>query len=95
MYITRMGDFASAGEDPCVAHAHVTVLQWLGHVGPHTWVSTQSTHLIPPKCAIPIVQYLFRLTHEGEGSIRRADVLVERLRQLRQTGSVADITVHV
>ena len=41
------------------------------------------------------MKYLFRLTLDGEDSIRGTDALVERLRQLRRTGSVADVSVHV
>ena len=41
------------------------------------------------------MQYLFRLTLDGEDTIRGTSALVERLWQLRQTSNVAGITVHV
>jgi hypothetical protein len=41
------------------------------------------------------MQYLFRLTIEGEDSIRTTDALVGRLRQLWRTSNMTGITVHV
>ncbi len=40
------------------------------------------------------MEYLFRISLKNEDYVRGTSSLVDRLRELRRSGTVADITVH-